>query len=287
MASSFVNSVRYRVTGIPSDLGISFEDVLFHTEDGIAISGWYLENSSSSTTIVIMHDLGRDRSDNKIGLLNLQVDYAKQGFSVLSFDMRGCGESTGKRGYFGQLETLDVEAATLYARRRKPQDSIVLHGFGLGATLAIELSSQNQDVTAVIAEAPLNSLVDSLRESYLWMPDALFRLSSYFSKIIFKSDPYYFQLMEKVKNIDTPILFMHSEYDPIVPVRNSLNLCASSTNTEHFFWMHEKHMGHCTYYLDNPIEYFIEIKDFISKFAPIPLHMVRDSDRDHFEQKVS
>ena len=286
-ASSFVNSVRTRLNGIPSDLGIPFEDVLFHTEDEVALSGWYLENSTSRTTIIIIHDRDRDRSDNKMGLLNLQVDYAKQGFSVLSFDLRGCGESTGKRGHLGQLENLDVEAAVLYARRRKVQDSIVLHGFGLGATLAIEVGAKNLDITAIVADAPMDSLSYTLRETYLWMPGFIFRMSSYFSKIIYKSDPYYFQLMEKVKNIRIPIFFVHSEYDEIVPVWNSINLCASSTNPHHYLWMHENHTGHCSYYLDSPVEYFLRIKDFISKFAPIPIHVVRDSTQNHIEQKVS
>ena len=287
VASSFVKTVRTRITGIPSDLGVSFEDVLFHADDEIALSGWYLENPTSSTTIIIIHDRDRDRSDSQMGLLNLQVDYAKQGFSVLSFDLRGCGESTGKHGHLGQLETLDIDAAILYARRRKVQDSIVLHGFGLGAALAIEVGAKNQDVTAIVADTPMNSFSYILRKNYIWMPSFIFRVSGYFSKMIYKSDPYYLQLIEKVKNIRTPIFFIHSEYDQLVPVWNSINLCASSTNPHHYLWIHENYLGHCTYYFDNPAEYFLRVKDFISKFAPIPIHVVRDSTQNHIEQKVS
>jgi len=286
-ASSFIKSVRTRVIGIPSDLGISFEDVLLHTEDKIALSGWYLENSTSRTTIIMIHDRDRDRADDQMGLLNLQADYAKQGFSILSFDLRGCGESTGKRGHLGQFELRDIEAAILYSRRRKPQDSIVLHGFGLGATLAIEIGSKNQDITAIVADAPINSIASILEETYLWMPGFIFRLSGFFSKIIFKSDPYYFQLMEKVQNIKIPILFVHSDYDDVVPVWHSINLCASSINPHHYLWLHKNHKGHCTYYLDHSVEYLLRIKDFISKFAPIPIHIVRDSSENNIEQKVS
>ena len=287
VASSFVKTVRTRITGIPSDLGVSFEDVLFHADDGIALSGWYLENPTSSTTIIIIHDRDRDRSDSQMGLLNLQVDYAKQGFSVLSFDLRGCGESTGKHGHLGQLETLDIDAAVLDVRRRKVQDSIVLHGFGLGAALAIQVGAKNQDVTAIVADAPMNSFSYILRKNYIWMPSFIFRVSGYFSKMIYESDPYCLQLIEKVKNIRTPIFFIHSEYDQLVPVWNSINLCASSTNPHHYLWIHENHLGHCTYYFDNPAEYFLRVKDFISKFAPIPIHVIRDSTQNHIEQKVS
>ena len=66
--------MRTRVNGIPSDLGIPFEDVLFHTEDEVALSGWYLENSTSRTTIIIIHDRDRDRSDNKMGLTQKRVN---------------------------------------------------------------------------------------------------------------------------------------------------------------------------------------------------------------------
>ena len=78
----------------------------------------------------------------------------RRGYHVLACDLRGRGESGGVRDGLGSTERRDMDAIVEYARRRAGSLPLVLHGFGLGASLAIDAAARGVEAVVVIADSP-------------------------------------------------------------------------------------------------------------------------------------
>src|SRR5258706_14014083 len=68
-----------QLTGTPAAFGAEFNDVTFHTSDGVTISGWLLPSRDKRVTIVYSHGLFRSRRE----LLKRAVDLWKMGYGAL------------------------------------------------------------------------------------------------------------------------------------------------------------------------------------------------------------
>ena len=132
LAETLTRTKRGRVEGNPADLLLRHDEVEFLAADGVSTRGWYLASLGARATIVLVHDAAGTRSDPRHGLLELQRDYVRRGLNVLSFDLRGRGESEGHQDHLGAGELADIEAAVAYARSREPDHPLLLHGFGVG-----------------------------------------------------------------------------------------------------------------------------------------------------------
>jgi len=161
------------------------EEVTFNTTDGVNIKGTFYKGDKGKDTvpIIMVHMYGRDRSDWHPLALRLQ----KEGHSVLTFDLRGHGESTKatvngreiKLDYrdmktaqaFRIMVLQDMEAAKqiLMAKHNAGElniDKLCVVGAELGAALAMNWAvldwswpvlltgKQGQDVKALILLSP-------------------------------------------------------------------------------------------------------------------------------------
>jgi fermentation-respiration switch protein FrsA (DUF1100 family) len=119
--------------GNPVDKGecacLPIEDVAFQTTDGLTISGWFLPEAGSDSTVVICHGLGANKG-NFGGFLSV---FHGRGYNALIFDFRGHGGSDGHTCTFGLFEAADVRAAVGWLKRERPAQS--RHVFGLGSSM--------------------------------------------------------------------------------------------------------------------------------------------------------
>ena len=268
-ADLFTRSKRRRVQGTPADLGLRFQDVQFLTSDHLTLNGWFLESPGARATILVIHDRGGTRGDAEQGLLELQADYVRLGFNVFAFDLRGRGESAGRRDHLGTTERLDVQAALAYLQRRAGQVPIVLHGFGFGASLAIEATPRVSQIAGIIADSPVASVRDLLRHQHPHLPDHLFKSSSWFARRLFGAEVDSLAPIDVVDEVEVPIMFIHAEDDEEVPASHTLNLAAASLNHRHEVWALDGHHGHCTYYVEHPLDYRDRCLAFVDRIVPV------------------
>jgi pimeloyl-ACP methyl ester carboxylesterase len=64
----------------------------FRTFDGVELVGSFYPGKADRPCVLMLHDLSSDRSEE--GFVHLATTLSEQGFPVLTFDFRGCGEST-------------------------------------------------------------------------------------------------------------------------------------------------------------------------------------------------
>lgn len=136
----------------------------FLTEDGLQLRGTYWEGREGALSLLLLHDKDADRSvwDLYIGF------FLSRGWNVLSFDLRGHGESLKQDGRTNllppgapprQVEAgwpLDVQAALAFLARQPKADPALraIIGLGLGADLAYAAAGRGWGTASTVCVSP-------------------------------------------------------------------------------------------------------------------------------------
>jgi len=97
LATQVTLVVRHRAEGTPADLGLVYEPVAFASaDDAILLRGWYLP-ASGERAVVLVHGIDGNRWDTFHHQDQLAALLVHAGYDVLTFDLRGSGESGGDR----------------------------------------------------------------------------------------------------------------------------------------------------------------------------------------------
>jgi pimeloyl-ACP methyl ester carboxylesterase len=138
--------------------------VMFLAEDAFQLRGSYWETrADGATSLLLVHDRSADRN-----VWNPYVRfYLSRGWNVLTFDLRGHGESVRQETRSALLpgvpETpweegwpLDLQAALAFAARQPKADPAkrAIIGVGLGADLALAAAARNWGASTVVSVSP-------------------------------------------------------------------------------------------------------------------------------------
>jgi uncharacterized protein len=114
----------------PADLDARV--VSFPGLSGEPIRGWLLPGTGDAA-VLLMHGSGGDRR----GMLGQARFLHEAGYSVLTIDLRGNGESPGGYSTEGFRESLDAHAAVAYLRSLAGVRRVAIIGFSLGGAAAL------------------------------------------------------------------------------------------------------------------------------------------------------
>lgn len=133
----------------PSDRGLTFEDITFHTDDGVVLSGWYIPGTNHAA-VVVLHGASSTRS----ATMDHAVVLARHGYGVLLFDARGHGLSDGRAMEFGWNGDLDIAGALDYLSTRTDVDPLRIGAVGLsmGGEQAIGALPADMRLRSVVSE---------------------------------------------------------------------------------------------------------------------------------------
>ena len=154
---------RKPITRTPADLGMAFEDVTFTTEDGIALSGWFIP-ARNGRTIIGCHGI----LDTRVQLLEPAVLLARGGYGFLLYDARAHGKSGGKHSTYGYDEVNDVAAAVAYLEARPDVNArrLGIIGNSLGGITAIRAAARLQQLRVVVAESTLADFASDISKAF-------------------------------------------------------------------------------------------------------------------------
>lgn len=140
------------------------------------------------------------------------------GWSIWMVDYPGYGKSSGSVKSEARLHEM---ASVLYEEVKKiaPGHKVVIYGRSLGSGLATKLAAENQ-VDAVVLETPYFSVPDMAQIYYPFVPSLLIR--------------YKLSSNEWVKNIKSPILFIHGTADEVIPYSQGQELFAETPGPKEF-----------------------------------------------------
>jgi fermentation-respiration switch protein FrsA (DUF1100 family) len=143
----------------PTDYGLTYEDVSFHSRDGLTLRGWFVPaNSFARGTIIFCH--------GHAGSMDPDTAYVpwfnETGFNVLMFDFRAHGRSEGDRVSLGYFERQDLLGAIDYLRSRGITEVGVM-GFSMGGAVGLVAAAQNEAICAVISDGGFARLEGAVR----------------------------------------------------------------------------------------------------------------------------
>jgi dienelactone hydrolase len=95
---------------------------------------------------------------------------ATHGYGILTYDLRGHGESGGNTRSRGWQDPVDVEAAIDYLQNRGDVDMtrIGIFGFSVGGLIALDTASHNPTLKAVMADGPGFTNLADLPDESVW-----------------------------------------------------------------------------------------------------------------------
>lgn len=139
------------------DLGLPYEEVAFQTSDEVILRGWFFPTDEEGAPAILYAPA--TCNDLRSGI-SLVLPLHNAGYHVLLFSYRGHGLSDGNRfGFtYGALESKDVDAAVSYLHETKGIQQIGAVGHSVGAVSIILSAARNQDINAVVAASPFNTM---------------------------------------------------------------------------------------------------------------------------------
>jgi uncharacterized protein len=213
-------------------LSLQKEDVSVGSKNNYRLYGTYIVNpNKTKNTIILVHGLGGSRYTS-LKYIDMYLD---KGFNILIYDSRDHGHSGGKNITYGFSEKYDLDRWVSYIYSKNKGGIIGVHGESLGAATAILHSSLNEDnkkVNFYIADSSYSDLKQlftlRLKEDYkIKNTLAIDFILFYAEKINKLNNQFTFKEaspIENIKDISTPILFIHGENDTFIPKSMSEDL---------------------------------------------------------------
>lgn len=197
-------------------------ELTLETEDGEEIDSWYLKHENAEATVVYFGGNGF----LMVKSAPLIDAYSEIPVNLMLIDYRGYGQSTGEPSVAGIQ--MDAKAAFEYAQYHSSSNSgnIFVHGHSMGSFLAT-LLTEEYSVDGYILESPITEVEGWTKNFVPWILRPFIRFD--IDRALTRENN-----LERVQNIDTPLLVIGGSSDDITPfsMAEELHLKAASTQKE-------------------------------------------------------
>ena len=227
----------------PSNWDLVYESVEFFTPDGERIHGWFFPVQKEAPVFLFCHG----NAGNISHRIENVSSVIKRGISVLIFDYRGYGKSSGKPSEKGIYRDGIAAYDYLIDHKKIPPQRMVIFGRSLGGAVAIEVALQ-REVGCVIIESAFTSSKDMAKTIF-----PFFIMSPFL--------PHHYHNGSKIKGISVPKMIVHGDNDKTIPFYMGKRLFESASGVKKFFPVHGA--GHNDTYIKGGEHYFDALYGFI------------------------
>ena len=190
------------------------EEHVLTTADGEKVIVWHVPAKPNRPVVLFFHGNG----DFLAGRVNRFKGITADGTGLVALSFRGYAGSTGSPSEQGLLQ--DAAAAYAFTTTRYAAERIVAWGFSLGTGVAVAVASEHP-VGKLILEAPYTSTVDVAASLLPIVPVGLLMRDQ------FHSDG-------RIARGNVPLLIMHGENDPAIPIRFGERLFGMANEPKQF-----------------------------------------------------
>lgn len=217
-------------------------EIELNTSDGVQIIAWFVPPADNSKAVILYFH------GNAANLANRAARYrllTRDGTGLLALSYRGYGGSQGSPSENGLIE--DARAAHAFLVKQDiAAKRLVLIGESLGSGVAVALA-QTTKTGALILEAPFSSTADVAASVY-WMFPVRWLMQDTFDSAA------------RLGASSSPLLILHGDRDPVVPLRFGEKLFQAAREPKRFVRISGG--GHQV--LETP-QAFAEIRQWIAK----------------------
>ncbi len=204
------------VVSTPIAFGAPYDDFTLATEDGEKLNAWWVPVASPRGAVLLLH--------GNAGNISHRIAYALMfrslGYATLLVDYRGYGKSSGTPSEAGTYRDADAAWRWLTVTRGIAERDIVVFGESLGGGVASQLAAGHAPRALVLAST-FTSAVDLGAEIYPFLPVRLI-------------SRYRYPTLDRLPEVDAPVLIIHSPGDDIIPFAHGQRLYAAAREPKAF-----------------------------------------------------
>jgi len=145
---------------------------------------------------------------------NVNISHYRQlrglGLNIMAPEYRGFGGLDGHPTERALAEDARVAYDYLVVTRRIAPSRVVIYGWSLGSAVAVNLASRVEEAGLILEGAPA-SLVDIGQRQYPFFP----------VRLIMRNP---FNSIQHIDRVNSPILFLHSPEDTVIPIEEGRRL---------------------------------------------------------------
>ncbi|SEB43278.1 X-Pro dipeptidyl-peptidase (S15 family) [Paenibacillus sp. GP183] len=245
--------LRLPLDDSPENYGLTYQEIEFTSRTlDVKLAGWLLtsanQDSDSPMTLILSHGYAGTRLEKGLPALSLAKRLVEAGYTVLMFDFRNSGLSSGQMTTVGFSEKQDLLGAIDWVREHQP-GKIGLIGYSMGATTSLLAAAEAPDIAGVVADSPFSQLKSYLSQNLsVWSKLPNFPFTWLILTILPRLtgiDPHQVDALIAVQQIyPRPVLFIHSQDDMAIPFTQSEKMWRMHQDRFEF-WKTEKagHVG--------------------------------------------
>jgi hypothetical protein len=190
----------------PRDHGLDYEALTLSTPDGERLDAWFVPKPQARGAVLVLHG----NAGNMSHRMDTIAMFHRLGYSVLIFDYRGYGRSTGYPSEEGLYQDARTAWAHLARERGLAPGRIVLFGESLGGAVAARLAAEERP-GALVLSSVFASAREFAADIYPWLPTRWLVRMNYDSRAALAS-------------VHCPVLVAHSPDDEIIPFSHGKKL---------------------------------------------------------------
>lgn len=209
------------------------EEITIKSIDNLNLKGYLLEKyKDSNKYIILVHGYS---ANNHIDMSYARM-FINEGFNVLVIDQRAHGNSEGKYPSYGYYEHQDLSKwVDFLCDRNKRELFIGLHGQSMGGATVLLCGSKDKRIKFIIEDCGFSSGKEIIKhqiKSVKWVPfnTVYYMLNSKIKRRI-KFNLNDVRPLDSIKDLNTPILFIHGDKDTCVPCSMAYKMYKERNNS--------------------------------------------------------
>jgi len=274
LAWDITHPAKITTPQISSNIAPDYKNISFYcSESKENINGWFFDANGSKNTVLLVHGYGKNRLQFDEETFKLITRFNNEGLSVMTFDLRGSGNSAGSNATFGRNETTDVLSAIKYLKQQETEN-IVLMGFSTGAASCLSAVSKTpyrDSIIGVVGDSPYSTVNNYLKytiDSNKWIPVIPFKYTIDFivkklSKVTNEMD-----IIPQIPSIiPTPVLLIDGDQQDL-SASNNTNLLYELYSRKNPVAAHYWNSGAKEYgqsFLESPSKYIDKVMEFVNE----------------------
>jgi fermentation-respiration switch protein FrsA (DUF1100 family) len=194
------------------------EEAWIDSSDGVKLHGWFAPAERPRAVVLFLHG----NSGNVTSCKNqLRLFHERLRSSVLVFDYRGYGRSTGDPSEAGVLDDARAARRWLAQRCGVAESEIILVGHSLGGGVAVDLAARD-GARALILWNTFTSLPDVAAEHLPLLP-------------VHAAMDTRLDSLARIRDYHGPLLQTHGDADRVVPYSLGVKLFEAANEPKQFF----------------------------------------------------
>ena len=230
----------------PAAIGLRYEALRLPTGDGEELDGWFVPAGEERAVLLFLHGNAGNISHR---LESLRI-FHELGLSVLIFDYRGYGRSTGRPSEQGTHQDARAAWRPLVDERGVPAERVLLFGRSLGGAVATRLAVEHPP-RGLILESTFRSVPDLAAELYRFLPVRMLARIAY-------------PVEDMLPAVHAPVLVIHSRGDEIIPFHHGQALHAAANPPKELL---ELDGGHNPAFLVSEPRYVAGLRAFLDRLG--------------------